>query len=181
MPPVAPLDAARRALPPLLLALFVILAGCSGDTSPGTGETGPANGTVKEPSFAIVAENRCPALAQGPARTEAAAPLPEDTTYVVAYAFVDECTGLGGQHLIARDLDGSRRFFLGGHGCRSLPPPTLSETGFGVLRASQTAALFTAGRCVRFPGDANDVQSDSHSRVLAAFETEADARAYAAR
>ena len=108
------------------------------------------------------------------------------------WTILDECTGLGGQYVVAKDLDGPRRFFLGAHDCRALttpdlptfPPPPLR---YGVLRGTQTAALFTAGPCIALPGEPPDpsptptrvdeIQTDLIAEVLEAYETLEDARA----
>lgn len=100
---------------------------------------------------------------------------------VVELFYQDECTGLGGQHILAREIDGFRSFWLGGHGCRLLDPlPTGPR--FGVVRYNQTAALFRISPdvCIGFPDREPGATSDVSTRALAAFATLSDARAFAA-
>lgn len=181
------------------LALSVgVVAMCACDDGPGPavdqtkrggagpgGAAGSGGATVKQASFTISkGTTGCPVLGASTARV--------DTSYVVQWTLVDECTGLGGQYVVAKDLDGSRRFFLGGHGCYALPTaefPTFPAPPlrYGVLRGIQTAALFTAGPCIDLPADPPDpspnpttvdeIQTDLNAEILEVYETLEDARA----
>lgn len=93
---------------------------------------------------------------------------------VVEIAYAEECTGLGGQYILARELEGSRSYWLGAHGCNFLAAGLVGDaTAFGVLRYRITAALFTipVGVCVGFPGEPDGVSSDSRVEAVAVFPT----------
>lgn len=111
------------------------------------------------------------------AQTAATALTPPDSgeaVAVVEIAYAEECTGLGGQYILAREVDGSRSFWLGNHGCNFLAPGLVGgATTFGVLRYRFTAALFMipTGVCVSFPGEPDGLSSDSRVEALAVFPT----------
>jgi hypothetical protein len=156
-------------------------AGSPATDSPHAGSAGsPAPAPAGPPSFVIVAtEDGCASVAAPGSAIDSAA---SDRAFAVAWTVVDECTGAGGQHIVARDLDSDREFFLGAHACYALsttdfatyPPPPVR---FGVLRASQTAGLFIAGPCVAFPDADAEVHTDLVTRSLSVYDSEADARA----
>lgn len=154
-------------------------AGAAGSASSGAAGTSTAPQEIKKPDFTIVkSATGCPGLTTADVLLS---PAPTNA-FVVAWMIVDECTGAGGQYLIARDLDGDREFFLGAHACYELPPadfPTYPPppVRFGVLHADQTAALFTAGPCVAFPEGESEIRTDFSSRALEVYGSEADARA----
>jgi hypothetical protein len=94
--------------------------------------------------------------------------------------FARECTGAGGDYVLARELSGDREYWLGGHGCALFgDEPLSSDTVYGAIRVNQTAALFTVeeGICVGFPGR-DGVRSDSSVLAIAIFETRAQAEAF---
>lgn len=94
---------------------------------------------------------------------------------VVELFFREECTGLGGEHVIGRDVDQPKRHFsLGGHGCRGGAPPA----AFGVVSYGHTAALGQSAACVELPGELGFTY-DTQSRAVATFDTLESARAFA--
>lgn len=162
--------------------------GGSGTSSGAAGASGASgsSGVVKEPSLTFYRnEGGCPTIAPPP-------PAEVDTSFVVQWTLVDECTGAGGQHIVAKDVDGSRQFFIGGHACYSLEPkafPTFPSPPlrYGVLRGRSTAGLHSAGPCVALPSDppvlspdptiVDSIESDTIAERLEVYETLADARA----
>jgi hypothetical protein len=105
-----------------------------------------------------------------------------ESVAVVELFYQDECTGAGGQYILAREVDGFRSFFIGAHACWSLPSPLPTGPGFGVVRYNQTAGLFHVSPdvCIGFPDRPPGLQTDVTTRAIAVFETLSDARAFAA-
>ncbi len=109
---------------------------------------------------------------------------PGDRIVVAEVFFASEqCTDLGGDYLLARELDEwATTHWLGGHGCRfSANLMSASGQRFGVLRVSQTAGIFqvAAGACVGFPNAEFGLRTSTIGKAAALFNTEADARAFA--
>jgi len=104
-----------------------------------------------------------------------------ESTAVVELIFANECSGLGGQYVLARAVDGSHSFWLGDHGCLTWQTPPNAK--YGVVRYSQTAALFDlpAGACLTFPGGSDGARSDAQTRAIAAFGTRAEAERFKGR
>jgi hypothetical protein len=97
---------------------------------------------------------------------------------VVELALVSECTGAGGDYVLARALDEARReFWLGAHACQtwSFSEPPLPNGSFGVVRFTETAALFSTpeGACVAFPGGrgGEPLRSSAIVEAVAAFSS----------
>ncbi|MDC0743578.1 hypothetical protein [Polyangium mundeleinium] len=93
------------------------------------------------------------------------------------------CTDAGGQYMLAREIDGFRYFWLGGHGCQ-LAPGLASATGlvYGVVRYRMTAGIaeIPSDQCVSWPGDPEGVQTDASTSAIALFEQLDEAKAFAA-
>ena len=164
----------------LLVALLPLLASCGGRIDVPAIDRPPA---AALPSALYVDDDGC--AKEVAAETAAAALTPVESgeeVVVVEIAYAEECTGLGGQYILAREVEGSRSYWLGNHGCNFLASGLVgSATTFGVLRYRQTAALFTipAGVCVSFPGEPDGFSSDSRVEALAVFPTLEAAKLFA--
>lgn len=101
---------------------------------------------------------------------------------VVDITFAEECTDLGGQYVLARDLDGVKRYWLGGHGCQFLEQ-VVNEVGlvYGVVRYQVTAGIsqIPADVCVGFPDETPGLETDATTLAIAVFETQSGAQAFA--
>ena len=156
----------------LLVPLFALLASCGGRSDVPAIDKPPA---AALPSALYVADEGC--AKEVAAETAATALTPVDSgeaVAVVEIAYAEECTGLGGQYILAREVEGFRSFWLGNHGCNFLAPGLVGgATTFGVLRYRFTAALFMipVGVCVSFPGEPDGLSSDSRVEALAVFPT----------
>ena len=154
------------------LALLALLAACGARSDVPAIDKPPA---AALPSALYVADEGC--AKEVAAETAATALTPVeggDEVAVVEIAYAEECTGLGGQYILAREVEGSRSYWLGNHGCNFLAPGLVGDTTtFGVLRYNITAALFTipAGVCISFPGEPDGLSSDSRVKALAVFPT----------
>ncbi len=152
--------------------LLALLASCGGRSDVPAIDKPPA---AALPSALYVADEGC--AKEAAAETAATALTPADSgeaVAVVEIAYAEECTGLGGQYILAREVDGFRSFWLGNHGCNFLAPGLVGgATSFGVLRYRFTAALFMipTGVCVSFPGEPDGLSSDSRVEALAVFPT----------
>jgi hypothetical protein len=101
---------------------------------------------------------------------------------VVEIWFQDECTGLGGQHILMRSTDGQREMWLGAHGCRFFDDALRSEEPrHGLARVSFTAALFSIeeGVCIAFPDSAEAPSSSVKVRTVAVFDSQEEAERFA--
>lgn len=102
---------------------------------------------------------------------------------VVAVSVAQECSGLGGEYLLARDLHGPQKYWLGGHGCGATKLLSKLNGAFGVVRYMSTSSVLTipAHVCVSFPGEDPDqpLVTPTKIRAIALFETQADAEAFA--
>jgi hypothetical protein len=98
---------------------------------------------------------------------------------LVEVFFTAECTGVGGDYVLARELEGSRSYWLGGRGCAFLDEGELGETAFGVLWAEVSAGLATIdpGLCVGFPGE-DGLESDAGVTKLLLFDDLESARTF---
>lgn len=155
----------------LLLALLA-LASCGGRSDVPALDKPPA---VALPSALYVADEGCAKeVAVETAATALTALDSGEEVAVVEIAYAEECTGIGGQYILAREVDGFRSFWLGNHGCNFLAPGLVgSAMTFGVLRYRFTDALFMipVGECVSFPGEPDGLSSDSRVEALAVFPT----------
>jgi hypothetical protein len=99
---------------------------------------------------------------------------------VVETFLVRECSGAGGDYVLARELTGSRSYWLGDHTCYFLGNGELpTTTSYGVIRVTQTAALSSVptGWCIGFPGE-DGLSSDSNVTAVALFASLEEAQAY---
>lgn len=171
-----------RAFPFACTLLALSLVSCGGRST--TPDEGDESGVVPTPTSLFVQGETCPEAAPiGDAEALLASDGPGYPVYVVEVFYASECTGAGGQYLLARTLDGARSFWLGEHGCFFFDDAlATTSAGFGVLLASQTAAVFqiAPGICIGFPGASEGVWSDSKVEGLALFSTREDAEAFAA-
>ncbi|MDC3957633.1 hypothetical protein KEG38_27490 [Polyangium jinanense] len=123
---------------------------------------------------------------QPPLDTAADVITPGDTGDEIAVTdiyFTAECTGAGGQYVLAREIDGFRYFWLGGHGCQ-LGEGLASATGlvFGVVRYRFTAGIseIPPDLCVAWPGEPDGLQTDARISAVALFEQLEEAKQFAA-
>ncbi|MEZ4293897.1 MAG: hypothetical protein R3B70_02890 [Polyangiaceae bacterium] len=154
-----------------------------------TGTTGTLTTTPTGPAplpFALYVRNEQACPEEHPA-TEALTTLSTagttDETVVVEVAFAAECTGAGGDYVLAREVGSTGEMWIGEHACwvfDSWPPP--EGIYFGVARYSQTAALFSIpeGVCVTFPGELEPPTSDVIARAIAVFSSLDEAFAFEA-
>lgn len=100
---------------------------------------------------------------------------------VVDIVFALECTNLGGDYVLGREIGGTRMFWLGGHGCSFLTTTFGPGLVYGVVRYTQTAALFqiSSDVCVGFPDQAPGAQTDVTTEAIALFERLEEAQAFA--
>jgi hypothetical protein len=163
-----------------LLALSpLVLAGCGARTGM-LGDDAPA---VDAPVALFAGGGAACVDALDPTQAEAVLATSEDEEIaVVDLAFVSECSGLGGDYLIGREVGGTRMFWLGGHGCEFFDDTFGPGLVYGVVRYAQTAALFQTpeGVCVSWPGEPEPVQSSSSTFAIAVFETLGGAQSFAA-
>jgi hypothetical protein len=104
-----------------------------------------------------------------------------DVLLVVDLAFIDECTGAGGQHILARTPDGSSEMWLGAHACRFFDPSRIDgEVHAGLVRGEQTAGLqqTSADACVTFPGEVAPLASSVTVTAIALFGSQAEAKSF---
>jgi hypothetical protein len=183
----------KRVVAVALVAVASVAAACGGtvvfeedgtaDGATGSGAGGGPDDAVAPAALYVSDREGC--AVEAPIE-EAVASLTIDdgggeALHVVELAYVDECTGAGGQHILARAVDGSRGMWLGAHACYFFDPDLVGERGAGLARASQTAGLAStsADACVTFPGETSGVTSDVRVTAIAVFPTVGDAQAYA--
>lgn len=182
---------------PWFLPVLVMTAACGGsvvfdDTSAGGGGTSNASSSASPPTAApeplalyVADREGCP-LEAPPSEAGATMTVNDsglEELLLVELAFIDECTGAGGQHILARTPDGTRAMWLGAHACYFFAPE-LQDGALhpGVARTRQTAALFetTEGACISFPGEEGSLTSDLVVEAIAVFARMDDASAFAA-
>jgi hypothetical protein len=155
--------------------LVVILAGCGTRTLEDlSSATPPLAVYTRDEKACAVAANGAPEdeLRTGDAGGE--------STAVVEVGFANECSGLGGQYVLARTVDGSRYFWLGAHGCATWETPPLAK--FGVVRYSTAAAAeLPDGACLTMPGAPAKITSDASVRAIAVFATRSEAERFKSR
>ena len=168
---------ARACFPVLLAALAWALFGCGGGVDGGRDGREEVGGSAA-PATLVVNERSCETGSTPSAREATEAQDPSDTLAVVELFLLDECTGLGGHWVLARELDAHRRFFLGAHGCRLWD--TAPAARFGVVRYRQTAGIRSTpeGACIAFAGE-RVVQTDQSTSGVVGFVTRADAESFA--
>ena len=102
---------------------------------------------------------------------------------VVDLAFAQECTGAGGQYLLAREIDGFRAFWVGAHACQFAEGGTNAfGIVYGVVRYRLTAGLqeIPPEVCVGFPDEPPGLQTDATTLAIAVFEQLSEAQAFEA-
>jgi hypothetical protein len=129
-------------------------------------------------------KSACPTPASLDAVATELRPASFEETAVVELSVAEECTNLGGQWLLGRDVKrASDKFWLGGHGCRSVPFAVDGSARYGVLVyvPTDSVAIVPPDVCVSFPGNAPRTSSASptHVRAMATFATLAQAEAFA--
>lgn len=179
----------RRAL---LLSVFSALVGIASSGCGGRIESdgsGPSGATATDPAEQATAlytadpRSSCATPASLDAVATELRPAGFEETAVVELSVAEECTGLGGQWLLGRDVRrASQKFWLGGHGCRTVPVAEDGSARFGVLVywPTDSISVLPAGACLSFPGNAPGTSSMSPTRVraLATFATLAQAEAF---
>src|SRR5262245_18520331 len=99
----------------LLLSLCLFAVGCGGRVL-----VDPAPAPVQPKAVALFLGDGAGCVAEPPVDTAADVIAPADSSDAIAVvdiSFAEECTGAGGQYVLAREIDGFRYFWLGGHGC----------------------------------------------------------------
>lgn len=172
-----------------------LLAGCGArgellsdeTTTGGTGSTTTTSTTTGAPllpiALYVAVPSSCPeARPVETAPAELAPPEQGDDVAVVELYYRDECTGLGGQHIIAHDVEGFGDHWLGAHGCYFFPVPSPPEPQYGVVLYNITAAYFEIppSLCIGFPGEPPGVTSTYITRAIGVFQKLEDAKAFAA-
>jgi hypothetical protein len=106
-----------------------------------------------------------------------------DTIVVAELAFVDECTGAGGQHLLARAVDGAAMMWIGSHACHFFDGDLAgSAIHAGVVRARPDAfEQIPPSVCIEFPGVPGPPSTDVDAMAIAVFASMDDAEAFAAQ
>lgn len=101
---------------------------------------------------------------------------------VVEVFYQSECTGVGGDYIVAHEVDGFRDFWLGAHACFFLPQPLPSGLPHGVLRYNITAAFFQVSPdvCIGIPGEPPGLGTGDKTEAIALFATLAQAQQFAA-
>jgi hypothetical protein len=155
--------------------LVLILAGCGTRTLEDLSRATPPLAVYKSD------EKTCAAPVHSAAEDELRVKESGEANVVVELAFLNECTGAGGQYILARAVDGSRFFWIGAHACTTWETPPTGK--FGVVRYSQTAALFhlPEGACLTMPGAPDLIVSDASTRAIAVFATQAEAERFKSR
>ncbi len=105
---------------------------------------------------------------------------------IVSVTYEDECTGAGGQYILANDLYQPRqRFFLGNHGCNNWTFSKQSKDAvpaWGVLRYFSTSAQqkIPAGVCIGNEANrAKGITTESAVMGIALFTSRAGAESFA--
>lgn len=167
---------------PLEIMLSLLLVACGGRTPLALDDEAAAADGSPEPTAVYAYQSGiCPVDLHGDL-TVMEAPKGSDSFVVVQIVFGDECTGLGGQYVLGREVSGSRAYWLGGHGCQFFSPALLDDPPvYGVLRTTQTAALkqLDPALCLGFPGEPAGLSTDSSTRAVAIFGSLDEARRFA--
>lgn len=138
----------------------------------------PMKPEVKKPLW-VFEMSRCPMAAN----EVALKPSAGERVFAVEVRAQEECSGLGGEWLIGRELDARRDVMLGGHGCFFVPRELLTKSSqtFGVVRVAQMAGVLRApeGWCINTLDGREPVESDVRVIAFGIYESEAAARAAA--
>lgn len=152
-----------------------------------SGSGGAGGGGVEprpEPTALYLRDGTCGL--EAPVRDAVAALTPDpgsgDTVVVAELAFLDECTGAGGQHLVGRAMDGIGMMWIGSHACYFFEPGLVgSGVRAGVVRARPGAfQQIPPSVCVEFPGVPGAPSTDVDAMAIAVFASLEDAEAFAA-
>lgn len=105
-----------------------------------------------------------------------------DVVVVAELAFADECTGAGGQHLLARAIDGSGMMWIGSHACYFFDWELVGSGVYaGVVRARPSQPQQISEQvCIEFPGVPGPPSTDVDAMAIAVFDSLDDAAAFAA-
>jgi hypothetical protein len=176
----------RRALH---LSLLTALIGAAGSACGGRvagDEAAPATDPATQATALYLADPRssCATPASLDTVTTELHPARNEDTAVVELSVAEECTNLGGQWLLGRDVHRAEsKFWLGGHGCRTVPFAADGSARYGVLVYTPTDHIGTIppSVCVSFPGNApgSSSASPTYVRALATFATLTEAEAFA--
>lgn len=162
------------------LSCTLLAAGCGGGSSTLSEESMPDT-PAKPTALYIEGGEACAQEADTGGAEEALTPAESGQGIAVVELFyAGECTGAGGQYILAREVGGDRDFWLGAHACYFYPEPAPTGEQFGVLRYSQTAALFQISPdvCVGFPGEPPGAQTDATTVAIAVFASLEDAKSF---
>lgn len=131
---------------------------------------------VKEPLY-VFEQSRCVMQTT----KEALKPASGDRVFAVEFRAQEECSGLGGEWFIGRELDARRDVMLGGHGCFFIPGElrTKSSTSFGVVRVATGRVTAPASWCLTTVDGRTPVESDVRVIAFGVYESEEAARAAA--
>jgi hypothetical protein len=154
----------RSALVPsvvCLIAVSVAAAACGGVVDDGPRDDDGASVGTPLAFYTSDPGDRCPLAAPVEnARVGLTRKYTSERYAVASITFADECTGLGGQYILAKDLYEESiafqgKYFLGGHGCRAWEiGPGMNAGGptlpFGVVRYTPTNSIqeIPPGVCV---------------------------------
>jgi hypothetical protein len=167
-------------------AVFALLGACGGLVEePPTSNAASSPTATSAPTGFYVPDDRLCARASGDTTTNDMRPQSStEDLAVVELGFAEECTNLGGEYILARDLHADRKYWLGGHGCGATKLLFDAPKAYGVIRYMNTSSVLTipAGVCVAFPGDdpGHSIWTPTKVRALARFENQDAAEAYAA-
>jgi hypothetical protein len=109
-------------------------------------------------------------------------PDSDDVVLVAELAFTDECTGAGGQHLLARAIDGSGMTWIGSHACYFFEWDLVgSGVHAGVVRVRPGQPQQISDQvCIEFPGVPGPPATDDDAMAVAVFASLEDAETFAA-
>ena len=157
--------------------------GSTGASGPGGGAstaiTSAASGPVDPPApTALFVSDREGCALEAPVDEAEASLAPaagsgvEEHLLVVELVFADECTGAGGQHVLARAVDGGALMWLGAHACYFFEPSLVDgQVHAGVARVFEDEPTETLDDavCLAFPGDDRPLESDLGVIAIAVF------------
>lgn len=155
----------------------------TGTTSTTSTTSAPDAGAPPLPIALYVDTDSCPeSRPVETAYAELSPPEQGDYTALVELYYRDECTGAGGQHIIARAVEDFGDHWLGAHACYFFPVPSPPEPQYGVILYNVTAAIFqlSPDLCIGFPGEPPGVTSSFITRAIGVFATREDAEAFRA-
>jgi hypothetical protein len=126
----------------------------------------------------------CARASRGRAREALRPTDASEDVAVVTLSVAQECTGLGGEYLLAVDVKTANKYWLGGHGCASTKVLTALPSVFGVVRYMNTSSVLTIppNVCVSFPGEdpTASLTTPTKVRAVGLFDSRDEAEAFAA-